>query len=111
MALNIDLPKLRGIVIDIRIGTLNDPEKIEIEIKIWEAIRSWAIQQRRLMDLVQELGDKIECDSYLATDIIGTAVLDKWRENPSELQTEKGKLIADLAEMDRLIAVLRKGKR
>jgi hypothetical protein len=109
-AMKIDLPKLRGLVIDIRIGTLNDPEKIGTEIRIWEAVRGWAILHRQLMDLIQELGDKIDRDSYFASEIIGTKILDKWREDPAGLQAEKGKLIADLAEMDRLIEVLRTRK-
>jgi hypothetical protein len=109
--LNIDLPKLRGLVIDTQIGALSEPEKIAAEIQIWEAVRSWADLNRKFIDIVQELGDKIELDSFFATDVIGIRVLDKWREDPAGLQTEKETLIADLAEMDRLIAKLRKGKR
>ncbi|MGA2403888.1 MAG: hypothetical protein ABSG91_19640 [Syntrophobacteraceae bacterium] len=107
--MDIDLPKLRGLVIDVQTGILDDPEKIGIDIQIWEAVRSWAIQYRKFMDLVQELGDRIDRNSYFATDIIGTETLDKWRADPAGFQAEKNKLITDLAEMDKLIKKVRKG--
>ena len=108
--LDIDLPKLRGLLIDVEIGALNDPEKIRAEIKIWEAVRSWAALYRKSMDLVQELGDKIDRNSYFVTGIIGTETMDRWRTNPAALRAEKEKLIANLAEMDRLVAALLKVK-
>lgn len=111
MPFSIDLPKLRAVVVDTQIGSLDDPDKIGTEIQIWEAVRSWAILYRKSMELVRELGDRIDRDSYFATDIIGTESLDRWRADPAALQAEEKKLTADLAEMDKLIAVLRKGKR
>ena len=94
-----------------QIGTLNDPEKIGTVIQIWEAVRSWAALYRKFVDMIQELGGRIDRNSYFATDVIGIKTLDRWRDDPAGLPAEKKKLIADLAEMDRLIAALRKGKR
>lgn len=111
MPLDVNLTKLRGVVLDLRIGTLNDPEKIEMEIQAWEAVRNWAIAYRKLMDVVEELGDRIDLGSYFAPDSDGTEILGKWREDAAGLRVEKEKLMAKLAEMDKLVAVLRKGKR
>ncbi len=109
--MNIDLPELRGLVADLRIGTIDDPERIGIEIQLWEAVQSWAVYNLKLMDLVQKLGDKIARDSFFATEVLGTATLAKWRADSAGLRTEEEKLITDLAEMDKLISVLRSGKR
>ena len=109
--MNIYLPTLRGLIIDIEIGAVNDREKIGSGIKMREAVRSWAILHRKLMGLVEELGDKIDRDSYFATDIIGTETLNEWRADPAGLRNEKEKLSADLTALDKLVATLTKGKR
>ncbi|MFZ0945289.1 MAG: hypothetical protein WB930_16115 [Syntrophobacteraceae bacterium] len=110
MLFELNISGLRQVVDDVQAGKLDDLKKIRIEIQIWETLMSWGNLYCKSMNLVQELGERIDRRSYFATDVIGIETLDRWIANPDRLQAEKEKLTAELAEADKLMSELKRAK-
>ena len=105
--MDIGLEKLRQVVRDVESGSINDPETINIELKVWEIIHSWAVLEREAMELVLDKGPAVDRDSPLIKGYLGIERFDHWRANPAKLMAERDEMIDDLTELEKLLAELK----